>query len=305
VSAQGVERIRYRRATLDDLAAGFSVFAIATHELMAQHGFERAFPASMPPPAYAFRRHALAHDSDGFWVAEDGRTLIGACIAIRRESLWYLAELHVLPGHQGRGVGRRLLELAISTRKASDRLAVTANSIQPASNGLYVAVGMLPWIPVLNWEGPLRHELPKSRASMDFRVAADARDLVAIDQAVLGWAKEVDHHFMQERHDLECGVLCDSGRKAGYAYFSNAGRIGPAAVIDEEFMEPLLSTVVQHLHSRHINQIALSVPGPAAGAYAIVRRFSLKLAAPTSMLLTSCALWTPGHYLVAGGDAPL
>ena len=300
-----LEHIRFRHARQADLDATYAVYAAATRELMAQHGFERAFPSSVPVPAEAFRQHALARDSNGFWVAEDAGELVGACIAIRRESLWYLAELHVLPDYQGRGIGRRLLELGLSTRKMSDRVAVTASAIQPVSTALYVAAGMLPWVPVLQWEGPLPADLPPAPTSIEFCVGAEPRDLVSIDQSVLGWPKEVDHHFMRTRGDLEQGLICDRGQPAGYAYFSKRGKIGPAAVIDEAFMEPLLLVVAQHLHDRQVNRIALSVPGPAAAANAIVQRLALKLAAPSSMLLASCALWKPGHYLVAGGDAPL
>src|SRR5438128_639392 len=120
-----VGRIRFRNARVDDLGATYRVYSLATNALMERHGFPRVLPPSIPSQALAFRQHALTQDAAGFWVAEHSGTLVGACIALRRESLWYLAELHVLPELQGRGIGRQLLELGLSTRRTSDRLAVT------------------------------------------------------------------------------------------------------------------------------------------------------------------------------------
>jgi GNAT superfamily N-acetyltransferase len=54
----------------------------------------------------------LQIDAGGACVAVlDGQ--VCAAMAGLREGLWYLAHLHVRPGLQGRGVGRRLLEAAL------------------------------------------------------------------------------------------------------------------------------------------------------------------------------------------------
>ncbi|WP_238015738.1 GNAT family N-acetyltransferase [Dactylosporangium sp. AC04546] len=55
----------------------------------------------------------LDRDAEGAWVAEAGGRICGAALAGVRDGLWYLAHLHVAPGHQGQGVGRRLLAAAL------------------------------------------------------------------------------------------------------------------------------------------------------------------------------------------------
>ena len=58
--------------------------------------------------------HLLATDPGGCWVAEDDAGLLGVAISFRRELLWCLASFAVRPGLQGRGIGRPLLEAALS-----------------------------------------------------------------------------------------------------------------------------------------------------------------------------------------------
>ena len=75
-----------------------------------------------------------------------------------RERLWYLSMLFVLPGFQGAGLGRELLERLLPTDPDIVR-AVAADSAQPISNALYAKLGMVPRMPLLNLSGlPQRPE---------------------------------------------------------------------------------------------------------------------------------------------------
>src|SRR5262245_11039630 len=82
-------------------------------------------PAPRSPEASARwierMRHYLATDPGGCWVASDGDTgdVVGFAIAQNRDGLWYLATYGVVPGHQGRGTGRALLDAALA--HAGDR----------------------------------------------------------------------------------------------------------------------------------------------------------------------------------------
>lgn len=58
--------------------------------------------------------HLLATDPGGCWVTEDEDGLLGAAISFVRETTWILATYAVRPGEQGRGVGKPLLEAAMS-----------------------------------------------------------------------------------------------------------------------------------------------------------------------------------------------
>src|SRR3954454_23463759 len=59
-------------------------------------------------------RHMVRADPAGSFVAEDKAGLLGASVSLRRDLLWILSDYVVRPGVQGRGVGRQLLDAALT-----------------------------------------------------------------------------------------------------------------------------------------------------------------------------------------------
>src|SRR3954463_11469075 len=59
-------------------------------------------------------RHFLTHDPDGAWVAAVDGQVAGVALALKRRRLWGLSLLVVDPSRQSSGVGRRLLDAALS-----------------------------------------------------------------------------------------------------------------------------------------------------------------------------------------------
>jgi ribosomal protein S18 acetylase RimI-like enzyme len=125
------------------------------------------------------RRVALRLESDpeGAFAAElDGR-LVGVAQAFRREQLWVLSLLTVLPGAQGSGAGRELFERALAYGASCDAgLIVSSND--PRAMRLYGRAGFV-LRPTLESDGALdRATLPRP----DARVReADAGDLEAFE----------------------------------------------------------------------------------------------------------------------------
>ena len=85
----------------------------------------RTRPADWPAPerrdqerAALWRRrmeHLITHDSPGCWVAEDDSgELVGAVAALLRERLWGLSTYAVRPGTQATGIGKQLLDAALT-----------------------------------------------------------------------------------------------------------------------------------------------------------------------------------------------
>jgi GNAT superfamily N-acetyltransferase len=57
--------------------------------------------------------HLLQHDAAGCWVAEEAGHVLGVVLSLRRELMWGLPVLAVLPDARGQGVGKALLEAAL------------------------------------------------------------------------------------------------------------------------------------------------------------------------------------------------
>ncbi|WP_327676425.1 GNAT family N-acetyltransferase [Kitasatospora sp. NBC_00458] len=95
-----------------------------------------------PPPAYqlARTRHLVRTDPQGCWLAEDDGGPVGAVLSLRREGVWMLALLVVLPDAQGKGVGRLLMERATAYGRGCLRGMLCA-SPSPAAARRYRLAG--------------------------------------------------------------------------------------------------------------------------------------------------------------------
>ena len=300
--------IRLRPARLGDLPACVGVWRAG----LTEYGVRVGRPP-MPPtsgPLLGLLGHLLATDPDGFWVAvaddpgADGAVADGAVAAhdpagtegpivafvsaLRREHVWFLSMLFVQPGHQERGLGRRLLSRVLAGADDATHATCT-DSAQPISNALYSRFGMVPRLPVLELVGrPDRPVtgLPNGIRAVPFDLlragptdGAGPRRLAAalecLDRATLGYAHPQDHAYLVAQGRL--GYLYESGdgTVVGYGYTSEVGRLGPIAVEDSLLMGP----VVGHLMGsvRPAGAYSAWVPGSAGGAVATLLAAGLRL----------------------------
>src|SRR5438874_7966596 len=109
--------IIYRPANFEDLENAERVAQEAGNELRVRYG-GRPSPA---PPSIAFPKFCLAEDPDGFWVAEDGDTIVGFGFSWMTEKFWFLSQLFVRPEMQAKGIGQALLSKTSSRGRAQRR----------------------------------------------------------------------------------------------------------------------------------------------------------------------------------------
>ncbi|MCU1595913.1 MAG: family N-acetyltransferase [Frankiales bacterium] len=74
--------------------------------------------------------HLQRTDPGSCWAAEQDGRLVGFAVALVREGMWFLSLLMVDPGYQSRGLGKQLLDAALST--ATDRSWILATVDPPA-----------------------------------------------------------------------------------------------------------------------------------------------------------------------------
>jgi GNAT superfamily N-acetyltransferase len=108
----------------------------------------RGRPArSTDEPVAADARAGLASDPDGYFCAVEEGQIRGMVSALVRGRVWYLSMFFVLPGDQGRGVGRALLERALAygdargteVRCVWSSLDARAGSLRDGRNGAAMA----------------------------------------------------------------------------------------------------------------------------------------------------------------------
>lgn len=195
------------------------------------------FPDEPYPPSDARRaerrfHHLLGTDPAGAWVAQhDDGTVIGATLAIRREDLWGLSFLGVLPEHQARGIGGALLGHALDHADgATDRLILSSED--PKAMRSYARAG-LRLRPSVAAGGVLdRARLPKRPAAVV--VSDDVAATTEISRHVRGAGHERDLPVFLE---LGMELLLHPGR--GFAV-RDAGTVKLLAARDPQAASELL-----------------------------------------------------------------
>ncbi len=203
---------------LDDVRAverltdeAFSALAVTLSRPSAPKPEPRSEGASRRWVAWA--RHIVSTDPGGCFVAEDGSGLIGAVSALRRDTTWLLATLAVRPSLQGRGVGRQLLDAALSYEPGCLR-AMVASSDAPAATRRYRHAGF-----TLHPMMSLRGKVPRAALPVVERVRegslGDVDLMDSVDRQIRDSAHGVDHEVMAGTFRL---TVVDRSTGQGYVY---------------------------------------------------------------------------------------
>jgi GNAT superfamily N-acetyltransferase len=187
--------------------------------------------------------HFLETDPSGTLGAAVNGELDAFASSFRRDDYWFLSFLFVHPSVQGHGLGRALLD-TVSPKGDDVVRATVVESFQPVSTGLYASVGIVPRS-IKYWLSGISRPASLPRLSDDIRraelTATDRDDVDALDRAVLGFDRAIDHAWWST------GSRGWSFRRGetlvGYAYVDD-GYLGPALAIDEQTMCLVVADVV-------------------------------------------------------------
>lgn len=275
-----------RPATPADLPVCAVVWRTALNDYIERLALE-PIPDDLGPILRLYG-HLRATDPETFVVAEsisaDGSSRVDGFISVvRRDRLWYLSMLFVLPEAQARGLGRRLLEAVWHQPGDADGdgpfRATATDSIQPISNALYASLGIVPRVPLFRFVG--RAERPAAFPSLppgvdiaafeEIRADGDgigssalAGELNALDREVLGFERTIDHEFLAREGRRGFLYSDRTGAAVGYGYTSEAGRVGPIVVGDRDLLGPVVGHLVTAIEPR--GAFGIWVPGAADGA---------------------------------------
>jgi hypothetical protein len=280
--------ITYRRATAEDLVACAGIWRDSINDYT-----RRLNQPDIPDDLAAILRlysHLIATDPAGFLVAEQvvaggPPAVVAFAASVRREMLWFLSMLFVLPDVQAGGLGRSLLAKVLPA-PGSATLVTCTDSAQPVSNGLYASLGMAPRMPLIRLvglperDGHLPTLPPGVRAirfdELDPAATAHLDDeLTALDRATAGFDHRQDHAFVRAEGRVGILFVDGSGESVGYGYASEAGRVGPIAVRDAELLAPAVGHLVSTIVPR--GAFGIWMPGDAGEAMTALLRAGFRL----------------------------
>ena len=253
---------RIRPGTLDDNYACAAVLVEAINDLGRRNGtiddasaldLDEAWPRWEP-----FFEH-IGRTAAEFWVAEgaDG-TPAGYARSIDRGGLFELTEFFVRPDIQAQGLGRELLARAFPLDRGDLRLIVATTDVSALSR--YLRSRVLPRFPVVTFTAPPREAglidgLEIQRLDLDANLDA----VHAIDDAVLGHRREVDHRwFVDQREGYR---YMRDGRVVGYGYVGvGEGRgTGPFAVLEPADLPAVLSHAERRSQELGISECSFDI----------------------------------------------
>ncbi|HET9860298.1 MAG TPA: GNAT family N-acetyltransferase [Nocardioidaceae bacterium] len=162
--------------------------------------------------------HLLAHDPGGCWVADDDTGVIGVAVALKRDLTWILATFVVRPGLQGRGVGRQLLDAALSYGDGCLRGMLAASEDPKAARRYRLADFTLH--PAMFCRGRVARDLLPVVERVRDGSASDLDLMNSVDRQVRDAAHGVDHELLSTTHRL---VVVERSTGSGYAYVEPGG----------------------------------------------------------------------------------
>jgi GNAT superfamily N-acetyltransferase len=283
----------------DDLDEVWRVHVAASHDLIERGGRPAPRPADAPVASDA--RAGLASDPDGYFCAvEDGR-IRGMVSALVRGRVWYLSMFFVLPGDQGRGLGRALLERALAYGEArGTEIRFTWATQDPRAQARYVMAGMAPRWPIYPMDGDAAAVARlKAQAGLDQRErerSCDPGDAEKLTAEVFGHSRADD--LAHWRGDGGAAVAIErAGELVAFAY-RRGERIGPAAGRDQTALVQAFASAAASA-ARGGGNVTARVPGACTSLLETLVRCGFRLGGPT-LFMASRLFGRPELYLPSG-----
>lgn len=256
--------IRYRRGSPADTRAVHAVFIEAVNEIDRRLGTADAFEpgdTAAIEADWTKRRSLFEHlgaSADEWWIAEDEAGIVGYARSIMRGGLRELTEYFVVPGRQGGGVGRGLLDRAFPADGADHRAIIATFELPALARYLRLGLGTRGVICNL-YRRPEAVEVETDLAAEPVPAASDAATLGAlaeIDLAVLGHRRDADHAWLLA--DRQGVLYRRGGRVVGYGYVGAYS--GPFAALDPADLPAMLADAESRAAAAGLEEFGLWLP---------------------------------------------
>ncbi len=268
--------------------------------LAAYTDAERFEPSSLVPssprhsPARAGQwiartSHLLATDPGGCWVSEKDGQVVGFAVSFRRDLLWVLASYAVRSGLQGQGIGRPLLEAALSYSRGCLR-GMFASSSDPKAYRVYRRAGFT-LHPELHLAGvPDRSVLPVVEHVRE-GTPGDFDLMDSLDRQRRDAAHGPDHPLLASMHRL---LVTDQRTGSGYVYLHQSGAPALLAASNRRTAARLLWEAIASAPTDGPIEIAHVTP---ANEWAVDVGLEARLSVSTRGYLALRGMRPPAPYL--------
>lgn len=282
--------VTYRAARAEDLQRAGEVVVHSLNNLCERHGFGPI--ATVRPPI--FSQFSLRDDPDGLWLAEEADQILGFAFSWVCGDLWFLAQLFVSPGQQGRGIGQELLRLTFDhavNAKAAVRALITP-AFNRVSQGLYVRHGLFPRCSIYSFSVERDDLIRRLSEKEELRCTplADAPShfdhLATIDACALGVSRAKHHRFLLNDGTSHGVMLYKDHECVGYAYVAE-GNIGPLAVTRKTLLRSAFRTALKLAASGAAPQVSAFIPGPCEAALSVAIEHGMRIKVPMVLMSSS------------------
>jgi len=278
-----------RPARSQDLERADELVVASINDLTKRHGFG-PMAVSRPPN---FQLFSLKDDADGLWVAEDADEILGFAWSWVCGDLWFLAQLFVSPGHQGRGIGNELLKRTLehAQKSGATNKALITFTFNTVSQGLYIRNGLFPRFPIYNFS-VAREVLMGRLQGAQLRcvpieeTASNLRSLAQIDARVLGVSREKHHRYLINDSATRGVSLYAGDDRVGYAYVGTDGHIGPLAVVQSNALGTALSTALNLAAESGSSKVSAFLPGASETALSTAVEHGMRITFPMLLMST-------------------
>jgi GNAT superfamily N-acetyltransferase len=298
--------VTYRPLAPADADRAFLIYREALNDYLSRAAQELVPEENDQTPGFL---HVLRHDGPRCWGAERGGRLVAWGTALQRGEWWFLSSLFVLPEAQGRGVGGELLRRTMDGARGASTFATVTDSLQPISNTLYARRRMLPREALLGMSGTPRatrarfgrRQTGSGAGALDPEplTPASVADLGAVDVAVTGLDRAVDHAFYLGEGDRRGWLFRRAGRPAAYVMYRLNGYVGPLACLDPADVGAVLRHTLGQLASLGMEKVRLGVPASCEEGQRVLWDTGLVFTDTPGLLLASRSFGRLDRYLPA------
>jgi GNAT superfamily N-acetyltransferase len=270
--------LTFRDGSVSDLETTFALAEQAMHDSGTRQGI-------IPPGRELTGAHIeadwrrqrpvvefIAAQPDGRYViAEDASGPVGFARVVRFPHMEELTELMVLPEHQGRGIGRRLLQAAWPGDPTADLGRVVVAAGAPSDLSLYLEFGVMPVAG--HWHMRQRTDVYLERRAQEIETTDPGVHLLKPDRAVAEWMRLEPQAIGHERRalheffarDRNCLAALDprTGAANALCWVSSEGEIGPAIASEPGGLVPVIIAVLDRVamtqEPRHLSVFTTSL----------------------------------------------